>query len=117
MTLIEVLLLPSDDRVDRASIGRTLNAAVAEAIPCRLEAVWTAWRTIDGPFVRGGEASGEEAPERFGPIVHVYHHRTAEQVERIVDAIETVLARELSLERNAIFVTTQPVSTEDPTAR
>jgi len=115
MPLIEILLLPSAEQVDRAAVARAVNAAVAEAIPCRLDAVWTVWRTIDGPFVRGAAVSGEHAEGRFGPVVHVYHHRTAEEVDRIAEAIETVLARWLSLDRSDIFVTTQPVSIPDPT--
>src|SRR5262245_59112245 len=114
MPLIEIQLLAGVD-VDRAALSRAISAAVAEAIPCRPEAVWSTWRTIDGPFVRGDEASTVETAASFGPIVHVYHHRTPEQVARAVDAIETVLARELSIERDQVFVTTQPVSIDDPT--
>ncbi len=50
----------------------------------------------------------------FGPIVHVYHHRAPDQVDRAVEAIETVLADARSIDRSQIFVTTQPVVMNDP---
>ena len=115
MPLIEIRTLARDD-IDRASISRALNAAVAEAVPCRLEAVWSTWQVIDGPFARGDEVSTAQSTAAFGPIVHVYHHRTPEQVERVVEVIETVLSRELRVDRGQVFVTTQPVAQGDPTA-
>jgi hypothetical protein len=111
--LIEIRSLPRVD-VDRAAISRVLAAAVAATIPCRTEAVWITWQTIEGPFSRGDVVSSD-ATNPFGPIVHVYHHRTPEQVERIVDGIEAVLARELQIDRDQVFVTTQPVAIDDPT--
>ena len=113
MPLIEIQVLPRDD-VDRASISRALTAAVAAAIPCRRDAVWTTWRTIDGPFARGDEVSTPKTAAAFGPVVHVYHHRAPDQVDRAVEAIETVLAEALSIDRSSVFVTTQPVAIEDP---
>lgn len=113
MPLIEINVLPRDD-IDRASISRAVSAAVAAAIPCRLEAVWTTWRTIDGPFARGDEVSTPQTTAAFGPIVHVYHHRAPDQVERAVEAIETVLADALTIERSQVFVTTQPVVGQGP---
>ena len=115
MPLIEIRTLPRDD-IDRASISRSLNAAVAEAVPCRLDAVWSTWQVLDGPFARGDEVSTAQTAVAFGPIVHVYHHRTPEQVERVVEAIETILAEAFSVERDEVFVTTQPVAIDDPTA-
>jgi hypothetical protein len=93
MPLIEIHAPSAPAGVDGARVARTLNAAVAEALGSRLDAVWTIWRTIDGPYVRGDEVSTEKGDAAFGPIVHVYHQRTTEQVERVIDAIETVLAR------------------------
>jgi hypothetical protein len=114
MPLIEIHALPQPNDVDLAGISRMLNAAVAKALECKLEAVWTVWRTIDGPYARGDTVSTQEAPG-FGPIVHVYHHRTPEQVERVAEAIETVLTRELSLQPGEVFVTSQPVSIAETT--
>ena len=114
MPLIEIRTMAHVD-VDRAAISRALNAAVADAVPCRLDAVWSTWQTIDGPFVRGDEVATAEAPGTVGPIVHVYHHRTAEQVERVVEAIEVTLATALGVDRETVFVTTQPVAVDDPT--
>jgi hypothetical protein len=116
MPLIEIQSLPNP-HVDGSSICRSINAAVATAIPCRIEGVWTTWRTIDGPIAMGGVVSTDDTAAAFGPIVHVYHHRSPDQVERAVDAIATVLARELSVDRDRIFVTTQPVAIDDPTLR
>ena len=113
MPLIEIHAPPQPDAVDRAAICSQVNEAVAAAIPCRLEAVWAVWRTIDGPFLKGN-ASADESGAPFGPIVHVYHHRTPEHVARAVAAIEGVLARELRVEPGDVFVTTQPVEVELP---
>ena len=130
MPLIEVQALPQPASIDLAAVCRTLNAAVADAIPCRLDAVWTTWRTIDGAYVRGDVVGGQPSPAdpsgaepsgaepagpAFGPIVHVSHHRSTEQVDRAVEAIETVLSRELSIDRKDVFVTTRPVTIDDPT--
>ena len=108
--MIEVQTLPLP-QVDRAAVARALAAAVADAIPCRVDAVWTTWRTLDAAFMGLVEAAPGGA---VGPIVHVYHHRSPEQVERAVEAIEMVLARELSVDRDRIFVTTQPTAIDDP---
>ena len=114
MPLIEIHALPQPDGVDLAGISRMLNAAVAKALGCKLEAVWTVWRTIDGPYARGDTVSAQ-VPPAFGPIVHLYHHRTSEQVERVAEVIETVLSRELSLDPGDVFVTSQPVSIAETT--
>jgi len=117
--LIEIASLPT--QTDTAAVCRRVNAAVAEAIGCRLEAVWSTWRTVDvdvrGDDARTAEADGNAREGPRGPIVHVHHHRTAEQVERIVGAIQLVLARELSIDPDDVFVTTQPVEMADPTLR
>lgn len=111
--LIQIESLATPD-VDRAAICRTLNAEVATALGARLEAVWTTWRTIELD-VRGDDARGDDTRASIAPIVHLFHHRTAEQVERVVEVIENVLARELSIDSASVFVTTQPVSMPDPT--
>jgi hypothetical protein len=110
--LIEIQTLPRPE-IDHAAVSRRLNAAIAEALGCRLDAVWTTWRTIDS-FARGDGVSTTHTGATFGPVVHVYHHRTPEQVDRVVDVIERVLASELSLGTDDVFVTTQPVAIEAP---
>jgi hypothetical protein len=110
MPLIEIHALAQPEGVDLATISTKVNAAVARALGCKLEAVWTVWLTIDGPIAHGNEVSGAATKAAYGPIVHIYHHRTPEQVERVTEAIETVLSRELSLARGDVFVTSQPVA-------
>lgn len=116
MPLIEIDLLPQSTEVDLEAIAVELNRTVAEAIPCRLDAVWTVWRTVSGPFVRGDVARFEMGRETHGPIAHVYLHRTPEQAARVVASIESVLTRALSLTPGNVFVTVQPVELHDPTA-
>jgi hypothetical protein len=41
MPLIEIDALPQPAGVDTAAVTAALNHAVAEVIPCRLDAVWT----------------------------------------------------------------------------
>ena len=48
------------------------------------------------------------------PIVHVYVHRTPEEVARVVDVVQRLLARELALEPGNVFVTVQPVELLEP---
>jgi hypothetical protein len=115
MPLIEVHAPPQPASVEVTAVCRRLNAAVAAAIPCRLDAVWTTWRTIDGAYVRGDVASADDGSAPFGPIVHVFHHRSTEEIVRAVEAIEAVLSRELSIDRGDVFVTTRPVTIDDPT--
>jgi hypothetical protein len=65
MPLIEILTPPQPPLVEVPAICRKVNAAVASAIPCRLDAVLTTWRTIDGAYVRGDVVAG--APSRAEP--------------------------------------------------
>jgi hypothetical protein len=112
MPLIEIHALPQAD-VDRATIARAVNRAVAEVLGARLDAVWTIWKTFDGPFVKGDAVGAGTTMPGFGPIVHIYHHRTPEQVERIEAAIETVLAEAMNRAATEIFITSQPVAIDD----
>ena len=112
MPLIEILSLDTSG-VDRAVVCRSVNAAVAEALGARPDAVWTTWRTIEVDVRGDGATRGLQATS--GPIVHVYHHRTAAQVAVVVEVIQAVLARELSIAPDGVFVTTQPVEMPDPT--
>ena len=109
MPLIEILALPQPDGVDVEAVTRALNQAVATAIPCRLEAVWTTWRVIDGAYVVGDAVAGLQPAGTHAPIVHIYLRRTPEEVERAVAAIERLLASELALDEGNVFVTVQPV--------
>jgi phenylpyruvate tautomerase PptA (4-oxalocrotonate tautomerase family) len=109
MPLIEIDALPQPAEVDPAAVTRELNQAISTALGCRLEAVWTVWRTITGPYARGADVSLEQHRDTHGPIVHVYHHRTPEEVARVVETIERVLAHALSLGPGNVFVTVQPV--------
>ena len=114
MPLIEIHALPQPASVDPVRVTRVLNQEISAAIGCRLDAVWTVWRTIDGPYAQGAHVMHEQPRESHAPIVHVYLHRTPEEVARVVDAIERVLARELALEAGNIFVTVQPVELLEP---
>jgi phenylpyruvate tautomerase PptA (4-oxalocrotonate tautomerase family) len=109
MPLIEIDALPQPADVDTASVTRELNRTIATALGCRLDAVWTVWRTVDGPYAQGDDVSIEQRRGTHGPIVHVYHHRTADEVARVVETIEHVLVRALSLAPGNVFVTAQPV--------
>ena len=113
MPLIEIDALPQPESVDLTALTRKLNAAVAEALGCRLDAVWTVWRTIDGPYTRGDRVGTAADGAAFGPIVHVFHNRTRAQVARVVEVIEQVLRESLNLAGDAVFVTTQPVEISD----
>ena len=114
MPLIEIDALPQPPDVDTAEVTRELNRAVAAALGCRLDAVWTVWRTVSGPYTRGDDTSLEQRRDTHGPIVHVYHHRAPEEVARVVETIERILARELSLGPSNVFVTVQPVAFVEP---
>jgi hypothetical protein len=110
MPLIEIDALSQPADIDTAGVTRELNRAIAAALGCRLDAVWTVWRTVSGPYTRGEDAAVEQRRATHGPIVHVYHHRTPEEVARVVETIERVLTRELSLATDNVFITVQPVA-------
>jgi hypothetical protein len=106
--LIEIRALPWVDRARLADVARTLNREVAAAIPCRLDAVWTTWRSLDGYAV--GDVVAEQQPEEsHAPVVHLYVNRPPDAVERICEVIEEVLCRELPLAAGNVFITVQPV--------
>jgi hypothetical protein len=109
MPLIEIVALRQPEAVDIDGVTRRINEAVAAAIPCRPEAVWTTWRTIDGSYAVGGRVAAVQPTASHPPIVHVYLRRTPEETARAVDAIERVLAAALSLDPDNVFVTVQPV--------
>ena len=109
MPLIEIVALPQPDGVDIKAVTTALNRGVADAIPCRLDAVWTTWRTIEGAYAVGDVVAAEQQQVTHAPIVHVYLQRTPEETDRAVEAIERVLAAELGLADGNVFVTVQPV--------
>ena len=116
MPLIEILALPHPDGVDVKAVTTELNKAVAAAIPCRLDAVWTTWRTIDATYVVGDVAADVQPTATHPPIVHVYLRRSSEETDRAIDAIERILATALSLAPGNVFVTVQPVAMIDAPA-
>jgi hypothetical protein len=105
--LIEICSLPPREGVDTARVLQALTAAVAEAIPCRREAVWATWRTLDVGYAVGDSVERQQPRETHAPVVHVYANRPADAVDRACEAIEAVLTDELSLA--PVFVTVQPV--------
>ena len=109
MPLIEIVALPQPDGIDLQAVARELNSAVAGAIPCRLDAVWTTWRTVDGTYVVGDASASVQPTASHAPIVHVYLHRSAAETARAVEAIERVLPAALGLAPGNVFVTVQPV--------
>jgi hypothetical protein len=100
--LIEINALTPGD-ADVAEILRRLNAAVAETLGCRPDAVWTTWRPLDAGYAVGDEvAMGGTAPSTHPPLVHVYINRTPEQIDAVCETIASVLGPEA-------FITVQPV--------
>jgi hypothetical protein len=114
MPLVEIDALPQPPSIDPSVLVRELNGAIAEAIPCAIDAVWTVWRTVSGPYAVGDRVAFEQVPDSHAVIAHVYIRRTPEQTARVVDAIERVLTRELSLAPGNVFVTVQPVELVEP---
>ena len=114
MPLIEIVALPQAETVNLSSVVQRLNRAVAEAIPCRVNAVWTIWRTVTGPYGHGEDIAFEQRAETHPPIAHVYLRRTAEETSRVVETIERVLAGELGVSPGNVFVTVQSVEHVEP---
>lgn len=110
MPLIEIHALPPFAEVDVDEVVRELNLAVSSALGCRLDAVWTVWHSIDGPFARGDSVSLVQHPETHGPIVHVYLKRSPSETELVSEMIARVLEQRLSLAPDNVFITVQPVA-------
>ena len=108
MPLIEVVALPQADTVDIDHILRTLTAAVAQVLPARPEGVWTTWRTLTA-YAVGPTVAREQPPGSHDPVVHIYHQRPADAVERMCEVITEVLCRELGLAPGNVFITVQAV--------
>jgi hypothetical protein len=107
--LIEISALPTGADVDPGQVMRKLNRAVAEAVPCRLDAVWATWRWLDAGYAVGDAVADRQPESGHAPIVHVYVNRPPDAVERICHVIEDVVTRELSIAPDNVFVTVQPV--------
>jgi hypothetical protein len=110
MPLIEVVALPQPETVDIEKVLSTLTVAVAEVLPARPEGVWATWTTVRA-YAVGPRVAHRQPARTHDPIVHVYHHRPADAVDRMCKAIEEVLTRELSLPPGQVFITVQPVQT------
>jgi hypothetical protein len=108
MPLIEVAALPQPDGVDIDQVLRTLTLAVAEALPARPEGVWTTWTTVLA-YAVGPAVAHQQPAQSHDPIVHIYHQRPPDAVERMCQVITDVLCRELSLPAGNVFITVQPV--------
>jgi hypothetical protein len=98
--------------VDIDHVLRTLAVKVAEVLPARPEGVWTTWRTLTA-YAVGPVVSRQQPAESHDPIVHVYHKRSRDAVERMCQVITDVLCQELGLAPGNVFITVQPVSTLD----
>ena len=108
MPLIEICALPPPGGIDVSNVLRVLTLAVSDALSCPPHAVWTTWRSIDG-YAVGDVVAREQPQETHAPVVHLYANRPPEAIDAVCDVIEEVLSRELSLPRENIFVTFQPV--------
>jgi hypothetical protein len=109
MPLIEICALPSPDGVDIARALEAVTAAVSAAAPCRRDAVWATWRSLDSGYAVGDAVAVEQPRDTHAPIVHVYANRPPDAIERICAALEDALSRELNLEPGNVFITVQPV--------
>jgi hypothetical protein len=107
--LIEICALPQPTGVEIEPVLQAVTAAVSDAIPCRREAVWATWRSIDGGYAMGESVANEQPRDSHAVIVHVYANRPPDAIERLSGAIEEVLTGALSLEPGNVFVTVQPV--------
>jgi hypothetical protein len=107
--LIEICALPPRGDTDVGRVLQLLNRAVADAVPCRLDAVWTTWRSLGAGYAVGDAVADRQQADSHAPIVHVYLNRPRDAVDRVRDVIEEVLVRELSLAAGNVFVTVQPV--------
>jgi len=113
MPLIEVVALPQPEAVDIEQVLRRLTGAVADVLPARPEGVWATWTTA-AAYAVGPEVARRQPAQTHDPVVHVYHQRPPDAVERMCKAIEDVLCRELSLPPGNVFITVQPVQTDAP---
>lgn len=110
MPLIEVSALrPARGAVDPAGVVRAVALEAADALGARPEAVWVTWRWLEDAYAVGEDVAAAQPRATHAPIVHVYVNRPPDAVERLVDAVERVLCRELGLEEGNVFVTVQPV--------
>ena len=98
MPLIEVSALPQADGV-RERVLESLVAEVSSALGRPPESTWVVWRPLESGSYAVGAARPDSQPEgSHPPIVRMYGKRTSDEWERIVDAVERVITRELSLD-------------------
>jgi hypothetical protein len=62
-------------------------------------------------YAVGPNVAQHHPTQTHDPVVHVYHHRSADAVERMCEAIDEVLCRELTLPSGHVFITVQTVQT------
>jgi hypothetical protein len=110
MPLIEIHAPAPQEGIRVADVLAAVNSAVAEALDCRPDAVWSTWRTLaDGEYLVGPARTAVSTGGSHVPLVHVWINRPPDAVERCVAAIESALRQSLRLDADP-FVTTSLVS-------
>jgi len=106
MPVVEIQALPQPG-VDTGAVLRTVCVELAELLDQPAHTVWGIWRPLEaGAYAEGADAADDQRRDTHPPLVRVtgYERRTPEQVERILECVARVLARELGLGAGNVFV-------------
>jgi phenylpyruvate tautomerase PptA (4-oxalocrotonate tautomerase family) len=105
MPLIRIEALPQPAPVDVPALLAAVNEAVAAVLERPPEVAWSTWRTLEpGSYAVGRDCPDEQPRDSHPPLVRIFAVRPPEIVEQIVDVVADVLARELSLAPDNVFV-------------
>ena len=111
MPLIEIIALPQPEHVHPPTVLRAVNRAVGEALGRPAGSAWSTWRTLDpGHYAVGDEVADLQPTGSHPPVVHVWAERPPDELERVVEAVRTVLGEQLGIAPDDVFVTTSRVS-------
>lgn len=107
MTVINIKSLPVDAHTNLPEIMIRLNTTVAEFLACSPDDVWTYWEYLKpGNYAAGIHVTAKMHSNSHLPIVNVcsIERLTEPAVSELLETIAKVIAAELSLNKENIFV-------------
>jgi phenylpyruvate tautomerase PptA (4-oxalocrotonate tautomerase family) len=107
MPVVSISALPQRGGRPPEQVLAAVTHALAELLGEQPSGTWATWHEIPaGRYVEGGDAPAFQPAATHPPLVEVvaFEGRPPDLVERMLETIAEVLARELDLEPGNVFV-------------
>jgi phenylpyruvate tautomerase PptA (4-oxalocrotonate tautomerase family) len=107
MPVVSITALPQRGGRPPEQVLAAVTHALAELLGEQPSGTWATWHEIPaGRYVEGGDAPAFQPAATHPPLVEVvaFEGRPPDLVERMLETVAEVLARELDLEPGNVFV-------------